>query len=433
MMRSHYTNELSKKLSGEKVTVAGWVHEIRDLGKLKFLIVRDREGKVQVTAKKETTDKKVLDAIDSLSKESVVSVEGTVREDSKAPGGFELTPEKIIVVAVSESPLPLDVTGKVPAELDTRLTNRFMDVRKPEVAAIFTIRAKIQEAYREYFIKNDFIEINPPSIIAAASEGGTDLFAITYFEREAYLAQSPQLYKQIMMASGLDKVFITMPIFRAELHNTTKHLNEVFMLDAELAYIKDEEDVMKHLEGVTHHMYRKVADECKNELSALGRELSVPKLPLKRVTYDDALDFLSGKDVKVSWGDDLATDALKALAEEYAEPYFITRWPTQIRAFYSRPLDGDPTRCGAFDLMAGDIELSSGAQRIHDHGQLVEALKKKKLNPANFEFYLKAFQYGMPPHGGFGMGAERITEALTGVKNIRECVLFPRDRTRLTP
>lgn len=432
-MRSHYTAELSTRFSGEKVSVSGWVHEIRDLGKLKFLILRDRYGKVQVTAKKETTDKKVLEVIDSISRESVVEVEGTVKEDVKAPGGFEIIPEEITVIAQSNSPLPLDVTGKVSADLDTRLNNRYMDVRKPEVAAIFMIRAKIQEAFREYFTKKDFIEINPPSIIAAASEGGTDLFAITYFEREAYLAQSPQLYKQIMMASGLDKVFITMPIFRAELHNTTKHLNEVFMLDAELAYIKDEEDVMKHLEGVTHNMYQKVADECKDELSALGRELSTPKLPFKRVTYDDALTILSGKGVNLKWGDDLSTEAQKALAEEFTEPYFITRWPTEIRAFYSRPFDEDSTRCGAFDLMDGDIELSSGAQRIHEHDLLVEALKKKGLNPANFEFYLKAFQYGMPPHGGFGMGAERLTEALTGVANIRECVLFPRDRTRLTP
>ena len=432
-MRSHYTSELSSRLSGEKVTVSGWVHEIRDLGKLKFLILRDRYDKVQVTAKKETTDKKVLDVIESISRESVVEVEGTVKEDAKAPGGFELIPEEITVIAQSNSPLPLDVTGKVSADLDTRLNNRYMDVRKPEVAAIFMIRAKIQEAFREYFTKKDFIEINPPSIIAAASEGGTDLFAITYFEREAYLAQSPQLYKQIMMASGLDKVFITMPIFRAELHNTTKHLNEVFMLDAELAFIRDEEDVMAHLEAVTHHMYQKVIEECASQLKTLGRELSVPKLPFKRVTYDDALSILSGKGIDLKWGEDLNPEAQKALTEEFTEPYFITRWPTEIRAFYSRPLDDDPTRCAAFDLMDGDIELSSGAQRIHEHDLLVEALKKKGLNPASFEFYLKAFQYGMPPHGGFGMGAERLTEALTGVANIRECVLFPRDRTRLTP
>lgn len=432
-MRSHYTSELSSRLSGEKVTVSGWVHEIRDLGKLKFLILRDRYDKVQVTAKKETTDKKVLDVIESISRESVVEVEGTVKEDAKAPGGFELIPEEITVIAQSNSPLPLDVTGKVSADLDTRLNNRYMDVRKPEVAAIFMIRAKIQEAFREYFTKKDFIEINPPSIIAAASEGGTDLFAITYFEREAYLAQSPQLYKQIMMASGLDKVFITMPIFRAELHNTTKHLNEVLMLDAELAFIRDEEDVMAHLEAVTHHMYQKVIEECASQLKTLGRELSVPKLPFKRVTYDDALSILSGKGIDLKWGEDLNPEAQKALTEEFTEPYFITRWPTEIRAFYSRPLDDDPTRCAAFDLMDGDIELSSGAQRIHEHDLLVEALKKKGLNPASFEFYLKAFQYGMPPHGGFGMGAERLTEALTGVANIRECVLFPRDRTRLTP
>ena len=432
-MRSHYANELTGKQDGEKVIVAGWIHEIRDLGKLKFVIIRDREGKLQVTAKNETTEKSILETIDSLSKESVVEVEGTVKDNDRAPGGFEIVPEKVTVIAMSDSPLPLDVTGKVPADIDTRLNNRYMDVRKPEVAAIFKIRAKIQESYRDYFLKNGFLEINPPSIIAAASEGGTDLFAITYFEREAYLCQSPQLYKQMMMASGLDKVFITMPIFRAELHNTTKHLNEVFMLDAELAYIRNEEDVMKHLEGVTVHMIRRVVEECPEELKAIGRELTIPKLPFTRITYDDALKRLEEKDVKLKWGEDIGTEASKKLGEDYNDPYFITHWPTKIRAFYSRPLDDDPTRCATFDLMHGDIELSSGAQRIHDHDQLVEALKAKGLNPDNFDFYLKAFRYGMPPHGGFGLGAERITEALTGVKNIRECVLYPRDRTRLTP
>jgi len=432
-MRTHYAGTVDKSLAGQDVTCAGWVHEIRDLGKLKFLILRDLSGKIQVTAKKETTTEEVLTILDSLSRESVVSVSGEVTLNDRAPGGVELIPKKLTVIAPSKSPLPLDPTEKVPADLDTRLNSRFMDVRKPKVSAVFKIRAKVQEAFREYFLKNDFTEINPPSIIAAASEGGTDLFAITYFEREAYLCQSPQLYKQMMMAAGLDKVFITMPIFRAELHNTTKHLNEVFMLDAEMAFIEDETDVMKHLEGVTHLMYDKVYKECKDEIGVLGLDFKVPKIPFKSITYDEAVETLKKKDLPVKWGEDFGSEALKALGEQFKDPYFITRWPTEIRAFYSRPLDDDPKRCGSFDLMVGDIELSSGAQRIHDPKQLVEALKRKKLNPANFEFYLKSFEYGMPPHGGFGMGAERITEAMCELKNIRECVLFPRDRNRLTP
>ncbi len=432
-MRSHYSNQISADLNGKAVVLSGWVHEIRDMGKLKFLILRDRYGRVQVTGKKETTNKRVLEQIDALSKESVIEVAGIVQSNTKAPGGVEVTPTQLKVIAKSDSPLPLDVTGKVDADLDTRLENRFMDVRKPEVAAIFKIRAKVQESFREFFVKREFIEVNPPSIIAAASEGGTELFAITYFEREAYLAQSPQLYKQMMMASGLDKVFITMPVFRAETHNTPRHLNEIFQMDIEKAFVKDEEDVLEELESVTQHIFKKVREDCGAELDVLGRSIEVPKTPFKRINYSDAVDLLSKEGISLSFGEDFMPEAEKKLHELFKAPFFVKQWPTKLRAFYSKPLEDNPEVCRAFDLDYGGMELASGAQRIHDHDELVEALKRKKLNPANFEFYLKAFRYGMPPHGGWSIGAERITETITGVKNIRECVLYPRDRTRLQP
>lgn len=432
-MRSHYTNEITEELNGKTVVVAGWVHEIRDLGKIKFLILRDRGGNIQIIAKAETAGAELLKKIDSLARESVVSIKGKVQLNKQAPLGVEIIPESIDLVAGAKSPLPLDVTGKVPADLDTRLNNRFMDLKKPQVAAIFNIRSKVQEAFRGYFIKNGFIEINPPSIIAAASEGGTELFAISYFEKEAFLAQSPQLYKQMVMASGLDKVFITMPVFRAELHNTTRHLNEIYQMDTERAFINDEEDVLTDLEGVTQHIFKKVSEDCEKELKILKREIEVPKLPFKRLTYDGALDLLGKEGIEIQWGEDFTPDAEKKLHELIGKPFFIKHWPTKIRAFYSKPLDDDPKLCRAFDLDCGGMELASGAQRIHDETQLVQALKSKNLNPENFEFYLKAFRYGMPPHGGWSIGAERITEVLTGVKNIREVVLFPRDRTRLSP
>ncbi len=432
-MERRYSVEIRPELDGKKVTVAGWVHEIRDLGKLKFLVLRDREGSIQITAKKETTDEKILMVMGSISRESVIEVTGTVRKDQKAPNGFEIIPSKITIIAKAETPLPLDVTEKVDADLDTRLNNRFLDVRKPKVAAVFRIRAKIEEAFREYFTKKKFIEINPPTIIAAASEGGTALFPISYFEREAFLAQSPQLYKQMMMASGLDKVFITMPVFRAELHDTTRHLNEVYQMDIEKAFIEDEEGVLEELEGVTHHIFRKVHDECGKELKTLDAKMEVPKLPFKRITYDEALETLKKNGVKILWGEDTTPEAEKILGERSNDPFFITKWPTKSRAFYSKPVDKNPKVCHAFDLSYRGMELASGAQRIHDERQLMEALKSRGLNPENFEFYLKAFRFGMPPHGGWSIGAERITQAITGVKNIRECVLYPRDRQRLAP
>ncbi|MFH0862805.1 MAG: aspartate--tRNA(Asn) ligase [Candidatus Altiarchaeota archaeon] len=432
-MRTHYSNDVKPEMNGQKVVLAGWVYEVRDLGKLKFLVLRDRGGFVQICAKEGSTEQKLLDAIKAVSRESVVKIEGVVKASPKAPGGVEVNPTTFSVISAAKSPLPLDVTSKVDADLDTRLNNRFMDVRKPQVRAIFTIRAKVQEAYREFFTQRGFLEINPPSIIAAASEGGTNLFAITYFEKEAFLCQSPQLYKQMMMSAGLDKVFITMPVFRAEPHSTPRHLNEVYMLDVEKAFIDDEGGVMEELEGVTHYMIKKVVDECPKELELLNRKIDVPILPFRRITYDECLKLLGESGIKLQWGDDIPPEGERKLNEIVNAPFFITRWPTAIRAFYSRPLDDNPKICGAFDLDYMGLELSSGAQRIHDHDQLVQALLDRGLDPDNFEFYLKAFRYGMPPHGGFGLGIERIVTSICGLNNVRECVLWPRDRNRVEP
>ncbi|MBD3387555.1 MAG: aspartate--tRNA(Asn) ligase [Candidatus Altiarchaeales archaeon] len=432
-MRTHYSGDVSPELDGETVTLAGWVHEVRDLGKLKFLVLRDRAGMIQVTAKEGVTDAKAISAVDSLSRESVLQVTGLVKSAPKAPGGVEINPTSISLIASAQSPLPLDVTGKVDSDLDTRLNNRFMDVRKPQVQAIFKLRSKVLEAYREFFLGRGFIEINPPSIIAAASEGGTNLFPITYFEREAFLCQSPQLYKQMIMSTGLDRVFITQPVFRAEPHNTPRHLNEIFMLDVEKAFIEDEEGVMEELEGVLQYILKKLADDTPGELELLGAEVDVPKLPLKRIDYDDALDLLAENNLKIEWGEDIPPEGERKLHELFNAPYFIKRWPTQMRAFYSRPLDDEPRYCSAFDLDFMGLELSSGAQRIHDHDQLVEALESKGLNPENFEFYLKAFRYGMPPHGGWGLGVERILTSICKLTNVRETVLWPRDRHRIEP
>jgi len=435
-MRTHYSNELTLEDEGKDIELAGWVHDIRDLGKLKFLLVRDRGGIIQITAKKGETSDEIIDSIKGLSKETVIKVSGTVKSNDRAPNGLEINPKIIQTIAESITPLPLDVTGKVDADIDTRINNRFMDVRKPEVQAVFKIRAKIQEAYREFFLDRGFYEINPPTIIAAASEGGTNLFPITYFEREAFLAQSPQLYKQMMMCTGLDRIFITQPVFRAEPHNTPRHLNEIFQMDIEKAFIEDEEGVIEELEGVVQYIMKKVVEECDAELELLDRktDVTIPKLPFKRVTYDECIDIVSKHDIKLEWGDDLTPEAEKTLNKVMKnQPFLIKHWPTAIRAFYSRPLDDRPEVCGAFDLDYMGMEMSSGAQRIHDHDQLVEALKKKDLDPDNFEFYLKAFRYGMPPHGGWSIGAERIAQAITGMKNIREVVLYPRDRTRVEP
>jgi nondiscriminating aspartyl-tRNA synthetase len=432
-MRSNYSTEINPEMNGKNVTVAGWVHEVRDMGKLKFLILRDREGFIQVTAKAGATSEQVLADISHVSRESVVEVTGVVVAAKMAPGGVEIKPDAIKIISCAKSPLPLDVTGKVESDMDTRLNNRFMDIRKPEVSAIFKLRSRIIEAGRDYLTKNGFIGINSPKIIASASEGGTELFPIAYFDKEAFLAQSPQLYKQMMMATGLDRVCELTTYFRAEEHDTRRHLNEVTAFDCEMAFIEDEEDIMKVLEGLTLAMISGAA-ECKKELGILKKEATVPQ-KIDRVSYDEALKLLEKNGKSLQWGADLDTESEKLLGDvmekEYgSQLYFITRFPLKIKPFYTMPYDEKYSR--AFDLGYKGVEISSGGQRIHDPTLLEERIRFFGLNPASFGFYLQAFNYGMPPHGGFGLGIDRVMMQLLDLP-IREVVLFPRDRHRLTP
>jgi len=293
MHRTHYSGEITEELNGRHVKVAGWVHEVKDLGGIKFLWLRDRMGIVQVTAPKKKVSQEIFKLIPKLNAEDVIAVEGTVNFTPKAKLGFEILPEKLEILGRAETPLPLDPTGKVKAELDTRLDNRFMDVRRPEVMAIFKIRSSVFRAIRDFFDREGFVEIHTPKIIATATEGGTELFPMKYFERDAFLAQSPQLYKQMMMASGLDRVYEIAPIFRAEEHNTTRHLNEAWSVDAEMAFIESEGEVMGLLERLVAHTINYVREHNAKELETLNFELEKPKLPFPRLSYDEALEILA--------------------------------------------------------------------------------------------------------------------------------------------
>ncbi|UCH71769.1 MAG: aspartate--tRNA(Asn) ligase, partial [Thermoplasmatales archaeon] len=276
--------------------------------------------------------------------------------------------------------------------------------------------------------------VHTPNIIASSSEGGTDVFKLKYFEKEAFLAQSPQLYKQMLMATGFDRVYEIAWYFRAEEHNTRRHLNESTAVDLEMAFISSEEDVMKILEGLVQSMWKN-AGECKEELEILDKKITVPKLPFKRVEYNEAIKKLNKAGSKIKWGEDLGTEEEKLLGEimkeEGQEFYFITKYPIEAKPFYTMP-EGDKLSRG-FDLACKGVEIASGSQRIHDVDLLKKRLKECNLNPKDFDSYLKAFRYGMPPHGGFGFGIERFLMELLDIKNIRECILFPRDKTRLTP
>ena len=429
MLRTHYSNEITEKMDKKKVTVAGWTRIVREHGSLKFLILADRFGSVQITAKKGETDDKLLKQITSLDKEDVITVSGTVKKNKQAPGSVEIMPDKIYVLNKSKTPLPLDF--KVKANLDTRLDYRFLDMRKPEVRAIFRIKDVIQRSFVRYLENEGFVLMNSPVIVAAATEGGTNLFPISYFDKEAFLGQSPQLYKQMLMASGLDKVAIVIPVFRAEEHDTSQHLNETTQMDIETAFVKDEQDVLKYMSEVVTFIYKQVAKECNEELKLLDRKLEIPK-QVKQLTYDEALKIVQKAGIKQEWGEDFTPEAQRVLNKKF-NPLITTKWPTDIRAFYSMPEPKNEKICRAYDMIIDGIEVCSGAQRIHKYDELVKQMKKRNMNPDNFEFYLNAFRYGMPPHAGWSFGLERLTMVIAGIKNIRECMLFPRDRKRLTP
>ena len=417
----------------ESAEIIGWVHEVRDLGGLTFFLIRDRTGIIQVTIPKKKVPAEIVEAARDVSRESVVRVQGKVKAIEKAPGGREIVPEELEIISVAESPLPLDVAEKVPAEMDTRIDSRFLDVRKPRVRAIFAIRSVVTCAATEFLHSRGYINITTPKIVAAATEGGTELFPIAYFEKEAFMNQSPQLYKQMMMAAGFEKVFEIGPIFRAEEHNTVRHLNEATSLDVEASFA-DHNDVMELLEDLIVYVYEAVAKTCGEHLAELDVDLAVPKKPFPRIPYAEAIEIANATiEEKLAFGDDLSPAAERAIGNEIGQHYFVVDWPTDIRPYYAMPYPDRPELCKAFDLMHPRMELSSGAQRIHDHDLLVERIRAKGLAPEAFEFYLKAFRYGMPPHAGWGLGIERLVMTMLGLGNIREAVLFPRDRHRLTP
>lgn len=432
MLRTHYSSHVTQKLTGKTVTIAGWVQKIRDLGKVKFIILRDREGEIQVTAKKGQTDEKVFSVIGELTRESVVSVRGKVEPAKNTPNNVEILPEEIVLLAKSEAPLPLETDPNIKSEIETRINYRFIDLRKKEVQAIFRIKDVIHRSFVRYFEEHGFTLVHTPCIVAAATEGGTNLFPISYFEREAFLSQSPQLYKQMLMASGLDKVLIVTPVFRAEEHNTTRHLNESTQMDIEVAFVEDEEDALRYMEGALHYIYTEVNKLCKPQLEILRKKLEVPKLPFKRLTYNDALALLAKDGIKIKWGDDLTPEAEKSICKHFS-PVIITKWPIDARAFYCMVEPSNTKICRGYDVLLNGTEILSGAQREHDYSRLVKEMKRRKMNPKNFTFYLDAFRFGMPPHAGWSFGLERLTTMILQLPNIRETTLWPRDRTRLTP
>jgi nondiscriminating aspartyl-tRNA synthetase len=429
--RTHTTSNITQQTDGKEVTLFGWIQDIRDLGGIRFIILQDREGSIQLTIFKKKSSTELLLKSDTLQKRFSIAVRGSVKKTNMTPRGIEVIPTEIKILNTATTQLPIDITGKTPANIEVRLDARPLDLCQEQNIATFKIQHTALEAIRSYLFQQDFIEVHTPRIIASATEGGAELFSVDYFGQKAYLAQSPQLYKEQLVLS-LENVFEVGPFFRAEESHTRRHLSEFVSVDVEKAF-SDAKDVMQLLERVIHHTCKTIKDNCQNELSSLNYSLEVPTIPFKRLTYDEVLERLKEAGVNIPWGEDIPTESLRILGKLFPYFYFITDWPTHTKAFYIQPRKDNPKLCEGFDLMWQYIELVSGGTRIFEKDLLIQRLKEKGLNPESFMYHLQAFDYGMPPHAGWAIGLERLTMVLTGKKNIREVTLYPRDKVRLTP
>jgi len=430
LMERTYVSDL-KTDSGE-VILRGWAHEIRDLAKLKFILLRDSTGIVQCILK----DKGQFEKFSELSLESVIEIKGNVKEASvKAEFARKDVEVEVIgfeIMNKSED-LPIQVNEKtIKTELPNRLDYRQLDIRKLKIRAIFNVQSTIINAFREYFYGRGFIEMQPPAIIGTSTEGGTDLFKIKYFERDAYLAQSPQLYKQLAAISW-ERVFSTSTVWRAEKHDTTKHINEIRQMDIEVAF-EDDMQSMKHLEESVRFIVEKVLERNEKDLEILGLKGKIKVPNAKYLTYTEAIDIMNKNGFSMKVGDDFEPEAERKLCSLFqGDIVFTYEWPVSIKPFYIWPKDKAKDISGGFDALYGGIEISSGGQRVHDVDVLISQLKDNGLKPKDFKWYIDAFRYGAPIHSGWSIGLERMTQALLGLDNIREGTLFPRDRRRLTP
>ena len=429
--RSHYSSDIGPEIDGQEVIVFGWVQEIRDLGGLRFIILQDKTGQLQITIHRHKVAADVVEKAESLQKQYSIGIKGTVKKMGKAPGGAEIVPVEMRIFSKSQQPLPLDITGRTKAEIDVRLDSRVLDLRREENQAIFKVQHATLEATRNFLSRRGFMEVFTPRIIVSATEGGSALFPVAYFTREAFLAQSPQLYKEQLILD-FEKVFEIGPFFRAEESHTRRHLSEFISVDIEMAFA-NAEDVMKILEELIHEVSNYVKENCQRELNLLDHKIKVPKIPFKRLTYSEILQELETEKIHIPWGEDIPTTAYRALGKLHPYYYFITDWPTKIKAFYIQPKNESPKLSEGFDLMWHWVELSSGGTRIHSKDLLMKRLSEQGLSVESFKTHLQTFDYGMPPHAGWGLGLARLIMVLTGIKNIREVVLFPRDQLRLTP
>lgn len=425
--KTHNIGALGPSMKGQKVVVGGWVEDLRELGKLTFLTLRDVTGVSQIVV----AGPENLQQVKDLTRQSVVLITGAVQESKARDFAYEIKAEKVEILSRAVHPLPIDPLGRLESGIDNRLNARALDLRNQKTASIFKIRHNVLLCIRKLLTEHGFLEVNTPKIIGSASEGGANLFSLKYFDKQAYLAQSPQLYKE-QLTLGLERIFEISSFYRAEKSHTVRHLTEFTSVDIEAAFM-DYTDVMEILEQLVVSVFEHVEKTCIQEQKNLGIEIKKPKTPFDRVTYKQAIEELGKQGLPLTFGDDLLDSHLRKLGEIHPGFYFLTDWPLKLKPFYIHAKEDDPLVSKSFDLQYGYLELSSGGRRLHDPAKIKERLVEQELNPAQFEDHLKAFDWGMPPHSGWGLGLDRLMAVLTQIDNVREVVLYPRDPERLFP
>lgn len=427
---------------GEMVELRGWVSVRRDHGKLIFLVLRDRSASVQLVIPPDNAE--LLEAAKDIRAEHALQITGLVKarpgktSTDMPTGAIEIEVKGLVVLSKPDGELPIDISKTdLELNLDTLLTHRTLALRNEKVQAIFRIYSEMLFAYSEALRKEGFLEIKTPKILSAATEGGANFFKIKYFDREAFLAQSPQFYKQAAM-SAFERVFEVGVVFRAEPSYTTRHVTEYTGLDAEMGFIDGVEDVMAMLEKTMLHVFDHIGKTCQKELALFGA--SVPaQVPIPRIRLGEAFEILRTRYNKdIPEGEDIDSEGERLIGEYVKEQYssdfvFLTHYPTAVRAFYSLPSPENPKLCESYDLVFRGLEIASGAERVHEYQMLVDILKGRGLDPAQFSDYLDIFKHGAPRHGGWGLGSERIVQKLLGLETIKEAILYPRDVKRLTP
>ena len=439
MLKRLYIKDLVNKFD-EEIEIQGYVDNIRNLQWVQFLILRDKTGKVQVTVEKsEEKNRELVETINNLTLESTVKITGKVVKNEKVKlNGMEIIPTSIIVTSRSEEELPINYKDKDSVLIDTRLDYRVLDLRNEYNANIFRIQSKFVEAMREFLYQNDFIEIHTPKLIGTASESGSEVFEVKYFDRLAYLAQSPQFYKQMAMSSGFDRIFEVGPVFRAENSNTNRHTTEFTGFDLEFSFINSVEDVMDLEEELLKYALQKVKDSYEDLIrDEYHQEILIPEGKIPRIKLEDLYKELENRygykisdDAKL----DLTTEAEKLSYKFSMEVYnseflFVTDYPKDKRAFYHMRKNGIPQ---GYDLIWRGVEITTGAQREHRYKELKEQAQEKGLDK-DVQFYLEFFKYGCPPHGGFGLGIDRLTMLLLGLPSLKEAMFIFRGPNRLNP